>query len=216
VPKLKKVVVNAGLGSMYTAGNKDFTEFEENFKAVTGQKPVVKKAKKAISNFKIREGMPNGVMVTLRGDRMYDFIEKLVHIVFPRVRDFRGISPKSFDGKGNYSVGLKEHIVFPEINPDDIVKIHGLQICVNTSAENDEHGRALLTALGFPFKRAVAKSKSEPAPKAEAKPAKETPSEKNENNDDLPGESLPVTIEKIETPDNEEPGDNKKNSEEKK
>lgn len=153
VPRLEKVIINAGLGTLYTAGSKDFTEFEENFKAITGQKPVLKKAKKAISNFKIRAGMPNGLMVTLRGERMYDFIEKLVNIVFPRVRDFRGISKKAFDGKGNYSVGLKEHIVFPEINPDDIVKIHGLQICINTSADNDEDGRELLKALGFPFKK---------------------------------------------------------------
>ena len=153
IPRLQKVVVNAGLGSFYTAGMKDFGEFEENFKSITGQKPVVKKAKKAISNFKVREGMPNGVMVTLRGNRMYDFIEKLVNVVFPRVRDFRGISKKAFDGNGNYSVGLKEHMVFPEINPDDIVKIHGIQVCINTTAKNNEEGLALLTALGFPFKK---------------------------------------------------------------
>lgn len=155
VPRLKKVIVNAGLGSFYTSGTKDFAEFEDNFKAITGQKPVVKKAKKAISNFKVREGMPNGVMVTLRGKRMYDFIEKLVNIVFPRVRDFRGILRTAFDGNGNYSVGIKEHMVFPEINPDDIVKIHGIQICINTSARNNEEGLALLTALGFPFKKEV-------------------------------------------------------------
>lgn len=221
VPKLQKVVVNAGLGSMYTAGNKDFTEFEENFKAMTGQKPVVKNAKKAISNFKIRQGMPNGVMVTLRGDRMYDFIEKLVNIVFPRVRDFRGISPKSFDGKGNYSVGLKEHIVFPEINPDDIVKIHGLQICVNTTAENDEHGRALLTELGFPFKKSAAPKEQssmevEKATEAKKVEDKEAPGEDNDSKDDLPGESMPKTIESVEVPDNEEPEANEDSSEEKK
>lgn len=153
VPKLDKVVINAGLGSHYTAGSKDFSVFEDNFSAISGQKPVVRKSKKAISNFKIRQGMPNGVMVTLRGERMYEFIDKLVNIVFPRVRDFRGISKKAFDGRGNYSVGLKEHIVFPEINPDDIAKIHGLQICVNTTAKDDEHGKALLVALGFPFKK---------------------------------------------------------------
>lgn len=153
VPKITKVVVNAGLGSMYTAGTKDFTEFTENFKAITGQTPVIKKAKKAISNFKLREGLPNGVMVTLRGDRMYDFLNKLVNVVFPRIRDFRGISRKAFDGNGNYSVGIKEHTVFPEINPDDLVKIHGLQICVNTTAKNDEDALALLTAFGFPFKK---------------------------------------------------------------
>lgn len=153
VPKITKVVVNAGLGSMYTAGTKDFTEFVDNFKAITGQAPIVRKAKKAISNFKLREGLPNGVMVTLRGDRMYYFLDKLVNIVFPRIRDFRGISRKAFDGNGNYSVGLKEHTVFPEINPDDLARIHGLQICINTTAKNDEDAMALLTAFGFPFKK---------------------------------------------------------------
>lgn len=153
VPKINKITVNAGLGSMYTSGVKDFTEFVDNFRLITGQKPVINNSKKAISNFKIREGMPNGVSVTLRGKRMYDFIEKLVHIVFPRVRDFRGISPKAFDGNGNYSVGLKEHTVFPEINPDDLVKLHGIQVCINTSAKNDDEGRALLKAFGFPFKK---------------------------------------------------------------
>ncbi len=158
IPKMIKVTVNAGLGNFYTSGTKDFSEFAANIAAVTGQKPVIIKAKKAISNFKIREGMPNGVMVTLRGERMYDFIEKLVNVIFPRTRDFRGISPKSFDGKGNYAVGIKEHIVFPEINPDDIVKIHGLQICINTTAKNNDEGLALLKALGFPFKQGAAKA----------------------------------------------------------
>lgn len=185
VPKLNKITVNAGLGHFYTAGTKDFSEFVENFRQITGQKPVINNAKKAISNFKIREGMPNGVSVTLRGKRMYDFIEKLVHIVFPRVRDFRGISPKAFDGNGNYSIGLKEHTVFPEINPDDIVKIHGIQVCINTSAKNDNEGRALLTAFGFPFKRASKASSMEGASATEAD---------KEKTDDLPGESLPETI----------------------
>jgi len=153
VPKITKVVVNAGLGSAYTSGTKDFTVFTENFKAITGQAPVIRKATRAISNFKLREGLPNGVMVTLRGDRMYDFLNKLINVVFPRIRDFRGISRKAFDGHGNYSVGIKEHTVFPEINPDDIVKIHGLQICINTTAQNNEDGMALLTAFGFPFKK---------------------------------------------------------------
>ncbi|MBA4336287.1 50S ribosomal protein L5 [bacterium] len=153
VPKITKVIVNAGLGSAYTSGIKDFTEFAENFKAITGQSPIIRKSKKAISNFKLREGLPNGVMVTLRGAKMYDFLDKLINIVFPRIRDFRGISKKSFDGRGNYSVGIKEHTVFPEINPDDLNKIHGLQICVNTNAGNDKDALALLTALGFPFKK---------------------------------------------------------------
>ena len=153
IPTLKKVTVNAGLGHFYTSGTKDFTEFTDNIKAITGQKPVITKSTKAISNFKIRIGMPNGIMVTLRGERMWDFINKLVNVVMPRIRDFRGISRKAFDGKGNYSFGIKEHLVFPEINPDDIVKIHGLQICINTTAKNNEEGLALLTALVFPFKK---------------------------------------------------------------
>jgi len=153
VPTLKKVTVNAGLGNFYTSGTKDFSEFADNIKAITGQKPVITKSKKAISNFKIRIGMPNGIMVTLRGERMWDFINKLVNVVMPRIRDFRGISKKAFDGKGNYSFGIKEHLVFPEINPDDIVKIHGLQVCILTSAKNNDEGLALLTALGFPFKK---------------------------------------------------------------
>ena len=153
VPTLKKVVINTGLGSLYTSGTRDFTEFKDNLKAITGQTPVTTKAKKAISNFKTRIGMPNGMMVTLRGERMWDFINKLVNVVMPRIRDFRGISKKAFDGKGNYAFGIKEHLVFPEINPDDIVKIHGLQICIITSAKNNEHGLALLKALGFPFKK---------------------------------------------------------------
>jgi len=153
VPRMTKVVVNAGLGHYYTSGTKDFSQFVENFKLIAGQTPIVVKAKKSISNFKLREGMPNGVKVTLRGERMYDFIEKLVNVVFPRTRDFRGISDKSFDGNGNYSVGIKEHTVFPEADHDDVSKIHGLQICVTTSATNDDDGRALLKALGFPFKK---------------------------------------------------------------
>jgi len=153
VPTLKKVTVNAGLGSFYTSGTKDFSEFIDNIKAITGQKPVVTKSKKAISNFKIRIGMPNGIMVTLRGPRMWDFINKLVNVVMPRIRDFRGISKKAFDGKGNYAFGIKEHLVFPEINPDDIVKIHGLQVCITTTAKNNEDGLCLLEALGFPFKK---------------------------------------------------------------
>lgn len=153
VPKITKVVVNAGLGSMYTSGTKDFSGFVDNFKAITGQAPIVRKSRKAISNFKLREGLPNGVMVTLRGDKMYDFLNRLVNIVFPRIRDFRGISKKAFDGNGNYSVGIKEHTVFPEINPDDLAKIYGLQVCINTTAKTDDDAKALLTAFGFPFKK---------------------------------------------------------------
>lgn len=196
VPKLNKITVNAGLGSMYTAGSKDFSEFVENFRLITGQTPVVNLAKKAISNFKLREGLPNGVSVNLRGKRMYDFIEKLVHIVFPRVRDFRGISDKSFDGNGNYTVGLKEHTVFPEINPDDLVKIHGIQVCINTSAQNDDEGKALLKAFGFPFKKAAEVVEAPKEETAKPEPEIEEPKEeaKAEAPEELPGESQPETI----------------------
>lgn len=156
VPRFSKIVVNAGLGNFYTSGTKDFSEFIDNFKLITGQKPVITKSKKSISNFKIREGMPNGLTVTLRGERMYDFLDKLVNVVAPRIRDFRGFSRKSFDGHGNYSAGISEHMVFPEINPDDIVKIHGIQVCITTSAENDESGYKLLESIGFPFKKTEA------------------------------------------------------------
>jgi large subunit ribosomal protein L5 len=217
IPKLNKITVNAGLGTMYTSGTKDFSEFVENFRLITGQNPVVNKAKKAISNFKLREGLPNGISVTLRGKRMYDFVEKLVHIVFPRVRDFRGISDKSFDGNGNYSIGLREHTVFPEINPDDIVKIHGIQVCINTTAKNNDEGRALLKAFGFPFKRAAAVAKptkgssmegasatevrdlaakneqEEPVRRSAKKSPKEEPKEEPPA-EDLPGESVSPTI----------------------
>lgn len=154
IPKVDRIHVNVGIGSMVSSGNKDFSNIVENITNITGQKPVVTKAKKAISNFKLREGMPVGVTVTLRGDKMYSFLNRLVNIALPRVRDFRGITKKSFDGSGNYHIGIKECSIFPEINPDDISKIHGLQISIITSANNDEEGYELLKALGFPFKEA--------------------------------------------------------------
>jgi len=152
-PKPLKVTINAGIGKYVQSHNKDFSKVVENLTAIAGQKPVVAKAKKSISNFKIRKGDAIGIMVTLRGKRMYDFLNKLVNVVFPRVRDFRGISKKAFDGRGNYSIGLKEHIVFPEVVQDDLSKIHGLQINISTSAKTNEHGYELLKALGFPFKK---------------------------------------------------------------
>ena len=152
VPTVSKVKLNVGIGSL-TKNTKDFSDVIENVTKIAGQKPVVTKAKMAISNFKLRVGMPTGITVTLRGKRMYDFLYELVNVVFPRVRDFRGISAKAFDGQGNYSVGFKEALVFPEINPDDVLNIHGVQITVNTTARNDEEGRALLTKIGFPFKK---------------------------------------------------------------
>lgn len=152
VPKVTKVTVNVGVGSLVAAGNKDLSDVIENVRMITGQQPVVTKAKQAISNFKLRIGMPVGIRVTLRGERMYDFISKLVSVTLPRVRDFRGITTKGFDQQGNYSLGLSDHLVFPEINPDDISKVHGIQICISTTATNSSEGHALLKELGFPFR----------------------------------------------------------------
>lgn len=150
VPRLSKVIVNVGLGS-FLAGKKDYSQVLDTLASITGQRPVVTKARKAISNFKIKENQPIGVTVTIRGKKMYDFVQKLVHITFPRVRDFRGIPLNSFDGHGNYTVGIKENTVFPEINADSIEKIHGLEVTIVTTAGTDEKGLKLLKALGFPF-----------------------------------------------------------------
>ncbi|MEB3884492.1 50S ribosomal protein L5 [Lyngbya sp. CCY1209] len=151
VPKLVKVTVNRGLGE--ASQNAKALESSVNELAIiAGQKPVVTRAKKAIAGFKIRQGMPVGVMVTLRGDRMYSFLERLIHLALPRIRDFRGISPKSFDGRGNYSLGVKEQLIFPEIDYDSIDQIRGLDIAIVTTAETDEEGRALLKEMGMPFR----------------------------------------------------------------
>ena len=152
VPRITKVKLNVGIGTL-TKNTKDYSDVVSNVARIAGQQPVVTKAKQAISNFKLRVGMPTGITVTLRGKKMYEFIYRLVNIVFPRVRDFRGLNPKSFDGHGNYSVGFKEALVFPEINPDDVLNVHGIQVTIATTAENDEGGRALLTQIGFPFKK---------------------------------------------------------------
>lgn len=153
LPRVQKITINIGIGSFITKHGKDFEYIVENVKKITGQKPIITKAKKAISNFKLRENAPVGITTIIRGKRMYDFLNKLVNIVFPRVRDFRGLSPKSFDGQGNYSIGFKEHTVFPEISPDDVMKLHGIEVNITTSAKNDDQGRALLTTMGFPFKK---------------------------------------------------------------
>ena len=150
VPKVTKVVLNAGIGRFIKESN-FIDNVEKTLTKITGQKPVRTKAKKAISNFKIREGQEIGVMVTLRGPRMYDFLEKLVKVTFPRVRDFHGISDKAFDGQGNFTIGFKENVAFPEVKMEEIDKIHGLQIIVNTTAKDKVAGKALLTHLGFPF-----------------------------------------------------------------
>ena len=152
VPKLEKIVVNMGIGDA-VFNSKVLDDAVEELTFLTGQKPVITKAKKSISNFKLREGMPIGAKVTLRGDKMYYFLEKLVSIALPRVRDFRGISANSFDGRGNYTVGIKEQIIFPEINLDKVKKIRGMDIVIVTTAKSDQEGRALLSSLGMPFKK---------------------------------------------------------------
>jgi len=151
-PKLEKIVVNMGLGEAINNG-KIIDVSVEQLASITGQKPVVTRARKSIANFKLRQGQSIGAMVTLRGDRMYEFFDRLVTIALPRVRDFKGVSPKAFDGKGNYTLGVREQIIFPEINYDKVEKIKGLNITVVTTARNDEEGRALLRHLGMPFRQ---------------------------------------------------------------
>jgi large subunit ribosomal protein L5 len=153
VPRLEKIVVNMGLGAA-VANPKIIDAAVEEIRAITGQKPVVTRSKKAIASFKLRAGLPIGVMVTLRGLKMWEFADRLISISLPRVRDFRGVSRKAFDGKGNYTLGLKEQIIFPEINYDRIDVIKGLNITFVTTAKNDEEGRALLKELGMPFRSA--------------------------------------------------------------
>ena len=152
VPKLTKVVINMGVGEALT-DKKHLESAVNDLELIAGQKAVITKAKKSVAAFKLREGWPVGCKVTLRGDRMYDFIERLVNIAIPRERDFRGLNPKSFDGQGNYSMGIKEQIIFPEINYDNIDKIRGMAICSNTSASNMEDAKAVLEVLNFPFKK---------------------------------------------------------------
>ena len=151
VPRLERVVLNMGLGEA-TQNPKIIDSAVEELTAITGQKPVVTRAKKAISNFKLREGMPIGAMVTLRGDRMYEFFDRLVNVGLPRVRDFKGVPDRSFDGRGNYSLGLREQVIFPEINLDKVDKIKGMTVVICTTARTDAEGKALLAALGMPFR----------------------------------------------------------------
>ncbi len=152
VPKIVKIVINTGLGDIKD-NQKSMQITEGEIKLITGQKPVYCKATKSVANFKLREGMPIGIKVTLRGARMYDFYDKFVSIALPRVRDFRGVSDKAFDGRGNYSVGLKEQLIFPEITYDQVEKIRGMDVCIVTTAQTDEEARELLRALGMPFKK---------------------------------------------------------------
>lgn len=151
VPKVVKVVVNRGLGEA-SQNAKALESSLEEIATITGQKPVVTRAKKAIAGFKLRQGMPVGIMVTLRSQKMYNFLDRLISLSLPRIRDFRGISPKSFDGRGNYSLGLREQLIFPEIDYDSIDQIRGMDISIITTAQTDEEGRALLKELGMPFR----------------------------------------------------------------
>lgn len=152
IPKLDKIVISVCLGEA-VQNPKLLNSVVDEITAITGQKAVITKAKKAISNFKLRAGVPIGVRVTLRRERMYAFMDKLVNLALPRVRDFRGLPGKGFDGRGNYNMGLKEQIVFPEINYDRVEKARGMNITICTTANNDQHGRALLEALGMPFRK---------------------------------------------------------------
>ncbi len=152
VPKVVKITVNRGLGE----ASQNAKALESSIKelgTITGQKPVVTRAKKAIAGFKLRKGMPVGVMVTLRSQRMYAFLDRLINLALPRIRDFRGISPKSFDGRGNYSLGIREQLIFPEINYDSIDQIRGMDVSIITTANTDEEGRALLKEMGMPFRK---------------------------------------------------------------
>ena len=151
VPKLEKVVVNAGLGDVKDDAKK-FQAVVEEIALITGQAPIVTKAKKSVANFKVREGMNIGAKVTLRGERMYEFVDKLLNIALPRVRDFHGVSANAFDGRGNYALGVKEQLIFPEIEYDKIDKVRGMDIIFVTTAKTDEEARELLTLLGMPFK----------------------------------------------------------------
>lgn len=153
VPRIEKVVVNIGVGSETQTDSKALDAAVGDLTIIAGQKPVIAKARKSISNFKLREGKPIGVKVTLRGERMWSFLDRLMNLALPRVRDFRGVSPDAFDGRGNYTLGLREQLVFPEIDYDKIDKLRGMEITVVTTARTDEHGRRLLQMLGMPFRK---------------------------------------------------------------
>src|SRR5579875_509866 len=152
VPRVEKVVINMGLGEA-TQNPKVIDAAVEDLQAIAGQRPVVTRAKKSIAGFRLRQGMPIGVKVTLRGERMYHFLDKLMNVALPRVRDFRGVSPKAFDGRGNYTLGLREQLIFPEIDYDKIDKVRGMEVVVVTTANTDEEARALLTEMGMPFRK---------------------------------------------------------------
>ena len=150
VPKIDKIVLNMGVGEA-TQDKKKVDKAAEEMALIAGQRPVVTKAKKSVATFKLREGMPIGCKVTLRREKMYEFLDRLITVALPRVRDFRGLNPKSFDGRGNYAMGLKEQIIFPEINYDKIDQVRGMDVIITTTAKSDDEARALLAAFGFPF-----------------------------------------------------------------
>ena len=150
IPKIDKVIINVGCGEAKD-NPKAIDAVIHDLGLITGQKPVICKAKKSVANFKLREGMPNGVKVTLRGDKMYEFLDRFFNLALPRVRDFRGINPNSFDGRGNYSMGIREQLIFPEIEYDKIDKVRGMDICIVTTAPTDEEARELLSLMGAPF-----------------------------------------------------------------
>lgn len=152
IPKIDKVIINVGCGEAKD-NPKAIDAVIHDLGLITGQKPVVCKAKKSVANFKLREGMPNGVKVTLRGDKMYEFLDRFFNLALPRVRDFRGINPNSFDGRGNYSMGIREQLIFPEIEYDKVDKVRGMDICIVTTAKTDEEARELLALMGAPFSR---------------------------------------------------------------
>jgi large subunit ribosomal protein L5 len=151
IPRLNKIVLNMGMGEAI-ANAKVLDTAVEELKAIAGQKPVITRAKKSIASFKLRQNMPIGVMVTLRGEQMYEFFDRLVSIALPRVRDFRGVSPKAFDGRGNYTIGIREQLIFPEIDFNKVDKLRGMNISIVTTARDDDQARALLKALGMPFR----------------------------------------------------------------
>jgi large subunit ribosomal protein L5 len=153
VPRLEKVVVNIGMGEAIQNG-RAIDAASADIRTITGQQPIVIRARRSVAAFKLRQGMPIGIKVTLRGRRMYDFLDKLINVALPRIRDFRGVDPKAFDGRGNYTLGLREQLVFPEIDYDRIDKLRGLEVCVVTTARTDDEGRSLLTHLGMPFRKA--------------------------------------------------------------
>jgi len=152
VPRVTKVVLNMGVGEA-VADTKLLDQAVEELGVIAGQRPAITRARKSIANFKLREGMPIGCRVTLRGQRMWEFLDRLLNLALPRVRDFRGVSPKGFDGRGNYTLGIREHLVFPEVNMAKVQKVKGLNVCIVTTAKTDEEGRELLRGLGMPFQQ---------------------------------------------------------------